>query len=80
MSHAVRTSKRPVNVAMTLLGGVAPLMSGAKIGLFPGHLSPLNILALQVGYPQTRKSQTTALLKTMGECLDAHIHARCVDI
>ena len=72
-SHAIRSSNHAFNVAVTILAGLAPLTNGASVHIFPGHASPLNIVAVLVGYPQTRKSQMTKLLKTMGEALDEHI-------
>ena len=75
-SHSVRTSSHEFCVTMAILAGLAPLTNGATIDIFPGHCSLLNIMAVLVNYPQTRKSQLTKLVKTMGDELDAHVKAR----
>eukprot|EP00973_Karenia_brevis_P045928 6360108-Karenia_brevis.AAC.1 len=43
------------------------------MSIFPGHKSPLSILAILVGYPQTRKSQMTRLAQEIGSYLDQHL-------
>jgi hypothetical protein len=72
-THSVCTSNHELVVAMTLLTGMAPLTNGATVSIFPGHVSPLNVMSVLVGYPQTRKSQMTKLLKTIGDSLDEHM-------
>ena len=42
-------------------------MNGASVDIFPGSQSPLNVMALLVNYPQTRKSQNTKLCKALSE-------------
>ena len=72
-AHSIRTCNHELNVFVTLLAGFGPLTNGANIKIFPGHDSPLNMIAVLVGYPQTKKSQMTKLVKEIGEALDKRI-------
>ena len=72
-THAIRSSNHPFVTGFTFLGGLAPLMNGAAVQVFPGEASPINLIATLVNYPQTRKSQNTKLAKTIAEALDQHV-------
>lgn len=73
LTHAIRTSNHPFVVGMTLLGSMCPLMNGAAVRIFPGSVSPLNVLCILINYPQTRKSQHTKIIKIIGDALDKHV-------
>ena len=63
---------------MTLLASMAPLTNGAQLIAFPGAPTPLNIVAVLVSYPQSRKSQLTGLAKQVGDALDCAARAAAV--
>ena len=52
---------------------MAPLTNGARVKAFPSGSSQLNVIAVLVNYPQTRKSQMTKLAKEIGVSLDSHV-------
>ena len=79
-SHAVASSAHEFTVAITLLAALAPLTIGAAINLFSDSWTPLNIMTVQVGYPQTRKSQMTKLVKEIGDVLDEFIASKAANI
>ena len=66
-SHVIATSTHEFTVAMTLLASMAPLTNGATINLFGNDETPLNSIAFNIGYPQTRKSQMTRLITVQPE-------------
>ena len=72
-SHAIATSTHELVVATTLLAAMAPLANGATINLFGESDTPLNVVAVLVGYPQTRKSQMTKIVREISDALDGHI-------
>ena len=73
LTHAIRSSNHPFVTGFTFLGGLAPLMNGAAVQVFPGEASPINLIVTLVNYPQTRKFQNTKLVKTIAEALDQHV-------
>lgn len=72
-SHAIATSCHEFVVATTFLACMSPLSNGATMQMFANTESPLNCAAVLVGYPQTRKSQTTRLCRDILMHLDKHI-------
>ena len=78
--HAIATSTHEFTVATNLLANMAPLTNGAVINIFADTDTPLNVVAVQVGYPQERKSQNTKLTKDIGTALDQHVLATAKDI
>eukprot|EP00974_Lingulodinium_polyedra_P009341 894339-Lingulodinium_polyedra.AAC.1 len=71
LSHAVSASTHEFATATTMLASMAPLTNGAQIAAFPGFATPLNVVAVMVNYPQSRKSQLTGFAKAVGDALDA---------
>lgn len=74
-AHAAQTCNHEFNVTMTLLAAMAPLTNGATVSIFPCSTSPLTVIAVLVGYPQTRKSQMTKLGEHIGGAIDSRIRA-----
>ena len=59
----------PLAVAMPVMSALAALTNGASVRLW-SEPSPLCIASVLVNPPQSRKSQTTAIVCTMGKVLD----------
>ena len=72
-THAIKTSNDTFNVVMTLVCAMASLTNGATIAMFPGQDSPLNCVAVLVGFLQTQKSQMTGLLQKVATEIDRHV-------
>ena len=60
---------RPLAVAMPVLSALAALSNGAAVRLWSDP-SPLCIASILVNPPQSRKSQTAALVREIGRVLD----------
>ncbi len=72
---AAARSIHPLAVGMTVLAATAPLSNGAQIRLW-AEPSPLCIATILVNPPQSRKSQTTTLVREIGLVLDRFAHDR----
>ena len=73
LSHAIRASNHAFVTGVTFVTALSPLTNGAAVDIFPGNPSQLNVIAVLVNYPQTRKSQMTKLVKTVVDELDKYI-------
>ena len=65
----------PLAVAMSILGALAPLANGAGVRLWSDP-SPLCVAIVLINAAQSRKSQTTILVREIGVILDEFGHAR----
>ena len=72
---AARKCIHPLAAAMTIVGSMAPLANGAAIRIWSDP-SPMCISIVLVNAAQSRKSQTTALVREIGLVLDEVAHAR----
>lgn len=60
----------PLRVGVTCLATMAALANGATVQIWT-EASPLTVAVVLVNPPQSRKSQTTSLVRSMGLRMDA---------
>ena len=72
-THAIKTSNDTFNVVLTLVCAMASWTDGATIAMLPGQDSPLNCVAVMVGFHQARKSRMTGLLHKVATEIHRHV-------
>lgn len=73
--QAAKKSLHTMAVSMSVLAGLAPLANGAQVRIWT-EATPLVLATVLINPPQSRKSQTTSLLREMGIVIDEVSHER----
>lgn len=73
--QAAKKCLHTLPIAMSVLAGLAPLSNGGLVRIW-SEPTPLVLATVLINPPQSRKSQTTSLLREIGTVIDETSHAR----
>jgi len=73
--QAAKKCLHTMAISMSVLAGLAPLANGAQVRIWT-EPTPLVLATVLINPPQSRKSQTTSLLRELGTVIDQTCHER----
>jgi hypothetical protein len=73
--QAAKKCLHTMAISMSVLAGLAPLANGAQVRIW-SEPTPLVLATVLINPPQSRKSQTTSLLRELGTVIDQTCHER----
>ena len=73
--QAAKKCLHTMAISMSVLAGLAPLANGAQVRIW-SEPTPLVLATVLINPPQSRKSQTTGLLRELGTVIDQTCHER----
>ena len=73
--QAAKKCLHTMAIAKSVLAGLAPLANGAQVRIW-SEPTPLVLATVLINPPQSRKSQTTSLLRELGTVIDQTCHER----
>ena len=73
--QAAKKCLHTMAISMSVLAGLAPLANGAQVRIW-SEPTPLVLATVLINPPQSRKSQTTGLLRELGTVIDQACHER----